>query len=278
MLHHITPAHLQRPPVQPDHHGAKSSRHSRAIFWRHQHVSAAEIDLIFQLQVNRHWSERLRQIAVITNNRPHSRSLSGRQRQNIITRTNHSARYTAGKSPEVRIRSNHNLYWESQTLEGLARGHWNRLQVFEQRWPFIPKHPRASLNDVVPLERANWHALYVRNTELLCHLQKIPLHIQKHIFPVIDEVHLVHRRQHIAYSQQRSDERVTPCLRQNSFAGIHKNHRQVRRRRSRGHIARVLLVARSICDDKFPPRGGEVPIGDVDRDTLLSFRAQPIRK
>src|SRR5712672_690106 len=224
MLHHITPAHLQRSPVQPDHHGAKSPRHSRAILRRHQHVPAAEIDLIFQLQVNGHWSKRFRQIAVVTYNRAHSRSLSGRQRQYIITRTNHSARYTAGKSPKIRIRANHNLYGESHTLKGIVRGDWNRLQVLEQSWPFIPKHPRASLNDVVPLKRANWYALYVRNAELPRQPQKIPLHIQKHIFPVIDEVHLVHRRQNAAYSQQRSDERVTPCLRKNSFAGIHKNH------------------------------------------------------
>src|SRR5258705_11009560 len=156
MLHKICPAHLQRPPVQPNHHGAKSSRHSWAIFRRHQHVSAAEIDLIFQLQVNRHRSERFRQIAVITYNRTHSRSLSGRQRQYIITRTNHSARYTAGKSPESRVRANHNLYWKSQTLEGIARSNWNRLQVLQQRWPFIAKHLRASFNDVVPLKPANW--------------------------------------------------------------------------------------------------------------------------
>src|ERR1700737_436538 len=102
------------------------------------------------------------------------------------------------------------------------------------------------------------------------------LDIQKHIFLVIDEVHLVDRRQNIAYPQERSEERMASCLRKYSLRGIHKNHGQVRSGRAGGHVAYVLLVSRCIGNDEFPPRSGEITVGHVDGDALLAFRAQAV--
>ena len=53
---------------------------------------------------------------------------------------------------------------------------------------------------------------------------------------------------------------------------------EIRRRRAGRHVARVLLVAGRIGDDEFAPRGGEIAIGDVDRDSLLAFGAQAVRE
>src|ERR1700680_1302618 len=167
MLHEIGPAHLQRARVQPNHHGTKSSRYSRAILGPHEHVSAAEVDLIFQLQGRNHSITRLRQSAVVAYDRAHSCSLSGRQRQHIITWANRSARDAACKSPERSIGTNHHLHRESKTFEGIACAERNRLQVLEQRRPLIPKRALASLDDVISLKRADWHALYMGDAELL---------------------------------------------------------------------------------------------------------------
>src|SRR5579859_95501 len=212
MFHKIGPAHFQRILVQPDHHGAKSSRYSRAILGRYQHVSAAEVDLIFETQGHRHRSKRLGQVAVVAYDRAHSRSLSGRQGQHVVTGANQSTGDTAGKPPEVGMRANHYLHRESQTFEGIAGAERNRLQVFEQRRSLIPKHALASLYNVISLQRADWHAPDMGDAKLLCQLQKIPLDIQKHIFSVIHEVHFVHCRKNTAYPEKRSDERMAPSL------------------------------------------------------------------
>src|SRR5712692_9333909 len=71
---------------------------------------------------------------------------------------------------------------------------------------------------------------------------------------------------------------MTPCLWKDSLRGIHKNHSKVRRGSACGHVARVLLVPGSICNDEFPPFRREIAVGYIDGDSLLSLRAQAIRQ
>lgn len=59
---------------------------------------------------------------------------------------------------------------------------------------------------------------------------------------------------------------------------VHKNHGQVRRGRSRGHVAGVLFVPRSVRDDELSPRGCEITVGYIDGDALFAFRAQAVRQ
>jgi hypothetical protein len=65
-------------------------------------------------------------------------------------------------------------------------------------------------------------------------------------------------------------------LLEHAFAGIDQDQRQVRRRRACHHVARVLNVAGSVCDDELPLRRGEVAVRDVDRDALLPLGAEPV--
>ena len=68
---------------------------------------------------------------------------------------------------------------------------------------------------------------------------------------VADQVHLVHRQQHVADAEQRHDVAVAARLRQQALARIDQHHGQVRGRRAGGHVARVLLVARAVGDDEL---------------------------
>src|SRR5713101_1801190 len=71
---------------------------------------------------------------------------------------------------------------------------------------------------------------------------------------------------------------MTPCLWKDSLRGIHKNHSKVRRGSACDHVARVLLVPRSICNDESPPYRREIAAGYIDGDALLAFCAQAIRQ
>ena len=166
MFYEIGPAHFQWSHVQPNNLCAKSFRHPRTVLGKHQHIASAEVDLVLQLQRHRHRCKRLRQISVVADDRTHACFPSGRQRYHFVTGTYHSARHAASKSPEICIGSNYHLHWESQILEGVARADRNGFQVFEQRWPLIPGRALASIDDVVPLQRADGHALYVGDSEL----------------------------------------------------------------------------------------------------------------
>ncbi len=69
---------------------------------------------------------------------------------------------------------------------------------------------------------------------------------------------------------------MAPRLRQDPFAGVHEDDRQIRRRCARDHVARVLFVTGGIRDDEFALLGGEVSVGNVDRYALFPLGGEPI--
>jgi hypothetical protein len=93
---------------------------------------------------------------------------------------------------------------------------------------------------------------------------------------VLHEVHLVDRDDQLRDAEQHADERVALGLLQHALARVQQDHRQIRRRGARHHVARVLLVARAVRDDEPPARRREIAVGDVDRDPLLALRSQPV--
>src|ERR1700722_2000970 len=86
-----------------------------------------------------------------------------------------------------------------------------------------------------------------------------------------DQIHLVDRQYKLANAEQRTKKSVPSRLFQKSFLGIDQKDRQVRRRGSRHHVARIVLVTRRVGDDEAPPRRAEIAISDVDRDALFAF-------
>src|SRR5699024_4310742 len=74
----------------------------------------------------------------------------------------------------------------------------------------------------------------------------------------------------------RDESRVSATLLLESFAGVDEDDRKVRRGGAGDHVAGVLDVPGRIGDDELAPRGGEIAIGDVDRDSLFALGAETV--
>ena len=98
----------------------------------------------------------------------------------------------------------------------------------------------------------------------------------EHALVEVDQVHLVDAHDDVRDAQQRGDERVALGLRDHALAGVDQHDRQIRGGRARDHVARVLLVPGRVGDDEPALRGGEVAVGDVDRDALLALGPQTV--
>ena len=91
-----------------------------------------------------------------------------------------------------------------------------------------------------------------------------------------DQVHLVDAHDHVRDPEQRGDVGVATGLRDDAGPGVDQHHGDVCRRGAGEHVARVALVAGGVGEDERALLGGEEPVGDVDRDSLLALGAQAV--
>ena len=100
-------------------------------------------------------------------------------------------------------------------------------------------------------------------------------HVER-LLRVVHQVHLVDRQHDVTDAEQRDDVAVATRLREHALARVDQDHGDVRGRRARDHVARVLLVPRRVGDDELAPVGREEAVGDVDGDALLALRGQSV--
>ena len=151
------------------------------------------------------------------------------------------------------------------------------FEVAQKSRPGIPRHvPAGAANYVVARQRADRNALNGRDPQSRGKREKIAVQTRENFFAVIHEIHLVDGRDSAANAQKRSYIGMAVSLCEQAFRRVHENNRQVRRRRSGGHVARVLFVARRVGDDELATRRAEVAIRHVNGNSLLAFRAQAV--
>jgi hypothetical protein len=132
------------------------------------------------------------------------------------------------------------------------------------------------MHNVVAIEGAHRNRDQLGNSERFGQDQEIAPMLIKNLLREPNQIHFVDRCNHRGNAEQGGNARMAARLVQDAFAGIDQHYRNVRRRGSRGHIARVLLVAWGIGDDEFPFQRGEVPVGHVNRDALFPLGAQSV--
>jgi hypothetical protein len=149
------------------------------------------------------------------------------------------------------------------------------LEVLEQRRAVVPVRG-AALDDVVAVQRRDREDMRVVDAEPLRERRELALDRAEALLVPVDEVHLVDRRDHVADAEQRRQAGMAARLFDDPVAGVDQDHRHLRGRRARDHVARVALVARGVGDDERALGRREVAVGDVDRDALLALGAQPV--
>src|SRR5205823_11125843 len=90
------------------------------------------------------------------------------------------------------------------------------------------------------------------------------------------EVHLVHGDDEVRDAEQSREIGVTAALLDDAIARVHEHDGEVGRGGAGDHVARVLHVTGRVGDDELAARRGEVAIGDVDGDALLTLGAQAV--
>src|SRR3981081_3071357 len=139
-----------------------------------------------------------------------------------------AARDAAGEAAKRGIWTNHGLHRETKTSQRVFIWKRNSFEMFQQGGALIPRHALAAVDDVVSFKRADRHALNVCDPQLSRKRQKIVLQLQENILAILGQVHFVDSCKDVGNSQERSNEGVTPCLRQKSLSAINQNDREVR--------------------------------------------------
>ena len=207
----------------------------------------------------------------------HARFLSGGQRHNGIAGAYNTARNAPGKAAKICIGPNDALNGEPKALQRITVRQGHGFQMLEQRWPVVPAHSRAALDYVVSFKRADGDALDVGDSKLGSQSDEVVFQLQKEIFAILGQVHLVHSGKHVFDSQNGSNKCVAPRLRKKSFGSVNQNDSQVGCRSACRHVSGVLFVAGRVRNDEFAPRGRKIAVSHVNGDALLAFGTQAIR-
>jgi len=163
------------------------------------------------------------------------------------------------------------------------RRRFETVEHFGYRRPRIPRH--RSLNGVTlgrchvgAITRSDWH----KRPRDQADLREKPFIFRndfaKDRFAVIDQIHFVHRDDHLTDPEQTQQISVTAALFPHAFVRGDQQYRGVRARRARDHVFQELLVARRIDDHVGPFLRPELNLCRVDRDVLLLLLEQRIEK
>ncbi len=154
----------------------------------------------------------------------------------------------------------------------------DRMQMLEQGWAAVPRHTPRTLGDVVAVPRRQRDGADGDLAQACRHRGKCRRDLGEGGLGKADEVHLVDRKHQPVNAEQRANKSVPLGLRENALARVDQDHRELAVRRAGRHVARVLLVAGRIGDDKRAQRRGEKPVGHIDRDPLLALVLEPVEQ
>src|SRR5690606_23584605 len=96
----------------------------------------------------------------------------------------------------------------------------HRFKVSKEGFPFVPRHRRTDLDDVIPLECRDRNARDVLGAEATRQLAVVLLDLLEYLLAVVDEIHLVDRQHEVPNSKERTDIGVSPCLAQNTVSRV----------------------------------------------------------
>ena len=277
VLQQVNFVQVERIGVHPDERGLKFRADAGAVVFVDQHVAAADVDFVFEGDVDRSARAGFFQFFLESDDRFDSGlhvPKAGRRRS-LPARSTPEA--TCPAKPR-KVASGRITYCTGKRSGPAAALSLTRkcLEIFEQRRPLEPGRARAAPNDVVAFERAHRNGVQASDAQLIGKFAKLGGDAFEDFLREADQIHFIDGGDDVLHAEQAGDEGVAARLAQNALGGVHQHHGGVGGGSAGGHVARVLLVAGSIGDDEFAARSREIAIGDVDGDALLAFGAQAI--
>ena len=182
----------------------------------------------------------------------------------------------AGEAAKIRIRAIDPLHRQPKIGVYVRRGDLHGLQVAQQRGATVPIGAPRALNDIVTLQCGQRDTCYAREIELFSESQIVRFDLREYRRIIVDQIHLVYRQHHMRNTQQRRQKRVAASLSQHALGGVDQNHRDISCGGSGDHVSRVLLVARSIRNDKLAMIRAEKTVGHVDCNALFALGCKAV--
>ena len=167
------------------------------------------------------------------------------------------------------------MHRHPEVLDPQVASHRKVLQQREQWLALVPGRGRR--DDALSREcRQRDDGDVARQADLLDEVTGVAGYLVEALLGPADGIHLVEREHDVRHAEQRHESRMPARLRRDAVTHVDENHRRVRRRRARHHVAGVLDVARGVSQDEGALRGREVAVRHVDRDALLPLRTQTV--
>ena len=276
LLDQVLPAGQQRCLGHPDQVRVETRIERRLLPGPDQHVATTDVDLVFECDGDRLRWEGFFQFAVVSDDGLDPAAFPRRQREHGVALSQDAGGQRTAETTEIQVWPIDPLHREPEVVEVLVVGDLDAIQQFHQRRTVEPGGPFAAPDDVVALQRRQRNEADLGNVETAGKFEIRVANAFIHRLAEVHQVHLVDGHDDVPDPEQRDDEAVTPGLRLHAVAGVDEDDRQIAVRGAGGHVARVLLVARRIGDDELAPGGGEIAIGDIDGNPLLTLRLQAI--
>ena len=152
------------------------------------------------------------------------------------------------------------------------------FEEVEQRSTVVPRSALRLLHHIVAIKRRKRDASHIGDAQRSDKLLVLAYNFIETLFGEVHQVHLINGKHHMLDTQQRYKESMTARLRDDTRAGIYQNNRQICGRAAGNHVTRILFVSRSVGNDEFTVIRGEVAIGHVDSNALLTLRLQTVQQ
>src|SRR5579864_1793495 len=155
VLEQVSLRRIERLLTHPHHVRFELPRHLRGSLKRRDHVSAADVQLVFQRQRHRHRRDGFLEPAIERFDTLYTRPLSGWKGQNRISGMYRARNNLPRVAAKGLIRTHYALDWKTERGRPHSVEHRYCLQKFEQAGALEPPHLPASLHDIVACERAD---------------------------------------------------------------------------------------------------------------------------
>ena len=191
--------------------------------------------------------------------------------------------YAAGlnlslKAAEAGVGAADALNRQDKAVPGPGGLDLERLQILQQGRALVPGHMGGGNGEVVALRSRDGDDEHMVKIQVDRELPDLFGDARELFLPVLQQIHLVDGEAEIPDAHQSADPGVAPGLGEDAFRGVEQDDRGVGEGGGNGHVACILLVPRRICHDEAALFGGEVTVGNVDGDALLTLGHQAVEQ